>query len=430
MQSSPRNNSSTILQILISVLGLLLALTAAAFSGIAGLAGVFGEIVPLSESVGVITTAWVAALMAALAVPSLLYSILRLTNRTLTGPGGIIEKFNAFEVDNLLGYRLSWVLLFVWPLVLALGSVVAKNERIAWLLLPPMTLFGIGVPVWWIIENARRRLPSGSPQRGWGILNFTVFLSTPLMMIIEVVGFAIVILLAILAISSNPEWLSQIRGLAGRLGAVQNDPNNLIIVMRPFLRNPLVVYAVLAVLSGMAPLIEELFKPLALWALINRDITPAGGFAAGALCGGAFALVESLLNLTGPLSDTWSALVVARAGTAVLHTTTTALVGWGLASAWKDNAYLRLGFSYMLAIFLHGLWNGLSVITAYSSVFESPEQMPRWMQSAAPAAPFALITLVIVNLLLLWGGNRILQKESQSGSGLAVMPVENAPTSS
>lgn len=413
MQLTRWNKYSSLFQVLIGVLGLISA-ASAFLLGLLGLAGLFGEIIPPSEGLSALNLAWISALVAILGFISAAFGILGLMNRSLTDQKSILGSLGFNKHSHSLGFRLSWAMLLLWPLFLILGGIASRNPTIAWLLLPPINLLAIGIPVWWAIENARRHLPLGRPQRGWGLFNFTLFLSTPVVMVVELLGFGLVLFFVIVIIAGNPEWVSKMQVLISQLGAVQNNPDNMIVILRPVLSNPLILYLLLAVLSGLAPLVEELLKPLALWALSGRNLSPAGGFAAGALCGGAFALIESLLNLTTPAGDGWTSLVIARAGTAVLHTATSALVGWGLVCAWKNGAYVRLALAYLIAVIFHGLWNGLSVLSLYSSF--SNEQiflMPGWLQVAAPAVPLALIFLVVIHLSLLWGGNRILQKEAE-----------------
>lgn len=425
MQPSRWNKYSSLFQVLIGVMGLMSA-ASAFLLGLIGLAGLFGEIIPPAESLSALNLAWVSTLTAVLAFISATFGILGLMNKSFANQTDFPGSQKFINNNRSLGFRLSWALLLIWPLLLILGGIVAKTTAIAWLLLPPINLLGIGIPVWWVIENARRHLPLGRPQRGWGLINFTLFLSTPVVMVVELLGFGLVLFFVILIIAANPEWASKISVLISQLSAVQNNPDNLVVIIRPVLNNPLILYLMLAILSGLAPLVEELLKPLALWALSGRNLTPAGGFAAGALCGGAFALIESLLNLASPTGDGWTSLVIARAGTAVLHTATSALVGWGMVCAWKNAAYVRLALAYLIAVLFHGLWNGLGVLSLYSNLLDEQTLLPAWLQSMIPAVPFALVFLVVIHLLLLWGGNRILQKEAKSEQALSA-PVDLNP---
>ena len=36
-------------------------------------------------------------------------------------------------------------------------------------------------------------------------------------------------------------------------------------------------------------------------------------------------------------------------------------MGWGLAASWRDHRYARLPLIYLLAVGIHGLWNGLTL---------------------------------------------------------------------
>jgi len=83
----------------------------------------------------------------------------------------------------------------------------------------------------------------------------------------------------------------------------------------------------------LIPLLEELLKPLAIWILVWRKLTPVEGFVAGLICGSAFGLIESIGNLASISGSDWIIVVLGRTGTGLLHTVATGLVGWGLASA-------------------------------------------------------------------------------------------------
>ncbi len=137
---------------------------------------------------------------------------------------------------------------------------------------------------------------------------------------------------------------------------------------------------------------------MALWLLVGRRLTPAEGFAAGALCGGSFALLESLLSLASPTEQGWIVLAVGRAGTALLHITTSALIGWAMASAGRNKSYLLAFLVYLSSAGLHGLWNALSVFWGMSTLFENTAENSNMLARLAQAAPVAL---VIANFILI-----------------------------
>lgn len=404
MQSSERNDFPSILQAILSGLALLGCLAAAGLFAILGLAGMFGEVVPLSESAAVFILAWVAGFAALLTLPSLIYSGLQLTGRPQPG------RLKTF------GFPAASLLLLLWPLVLALGNTLIRVEQISWLVVPPLQILAVVIPIWWLIEVARRNLPGGSPQRAWGLFNFSIFISTPVAVVVEVIVFGLVLVLAVAFVLNRPDLQFELQRLAQQLQFLQNDPEEILALIQPFLQNPIAVFAILAVLSGLVPLIEELLKPLAMWFIAGHRLSPAEGFVAGALCGGAFALIESLLSVSGPVAEGWAFLLVGRAGTALLHITTSALIGWGLANAWQNEEYSRLGICYLLSVILHGLWNGLNVLTGLGSVLEPETSGLEWIPSFSTAAPIGLVVLVIILFLILWGGNRILRRDPRPAS--------------
>ncbi len=398
-----RNDLATILQLLVTGLGLIVSLVAAFFLAAFGLAGILGEVVPLDQAEPLFFMAWVAALMAVLALPSLAYSLMRVMNR----------EPRWLSTRGPFGFGSASLLFLLWPFVLLLGSQLQTIQQVAWLVMPPLQILAIGIPVWWLIEVARRKLPIRSPKRGWGIFNITMFVSTPTAIIVELGVLLLLAVLFIAAISLRPEWLQAVQQLAMRLNG-NPDPQELMTLLRPLLRNPFTVYGGMALIAGVIPMLEELIKPIALWPLAGRQITPAEGFAAGALCGGAFALLESLLNLATPLAEGWAGLMVGRSGTALLHITTTALMGWSLAYVWRHGTYIRLGVGYLLAAALHGMWNALSILPALDVVLENPPQSMQWLMRVAAIAPFGIAVLVIILFLLLWGGNQILRRQPEA----------------
>lgn len=396
-QSRPGRDLITIAQFIVSSFGLVFALLGAGLLLVFGLVALFSEVLDLASTASIFGMAWVSGLLAALALPSLVYSFRRMQGQDIQPPQPA---------------RMRWasLLLMVWPLALALGNQISAQGSLAWLLLPPLHLLAVGLPIWWLVELARQRLPAGSRQREWGVLNFSLLVTTPVVILVEIALFGALLIFFGIWLSGRPDLVTQLEILGQRIISSQPNPETILQLTRPYLQNPLVIFSILALLAGLVPLIEELLKPLALWALAGRRLTPAEGFAAGAICGGAFALLESLLSLSNPIQDGWAMLAVGRAGTGLLHIATTALVGWAMASAWQTGSYLRLGLAYLLAAGLHGLWNALSVLSAVGVLLENPPENLRWLTGFGQSAPFSILILVLVLFLLLWGGNRLLSK--------------------
>jgi hypothetical protein len=161
----------------------------------------------------------------------------------------------------------------------------------------------------------------------------------------------------------------------------------------------------------IVPLIEEALKPAGVWLLAGRRLTPAAGFAAGVLSGTGYALIESLLLSSGSGED-WAFLVFARIGTGTIHILTTGLVGWALALAWGENRYLRLGAVYLLAVSIHGLWNSLTLVTAFTNLTPAHTQLLSNSSIArlSQFAPYALVGIAGVSFLALIVCNRLLSR--------------------
>jgi hypothetical protein len=64
----------------------------------------------------------------------------------------------------------------------------------------------------------------------------------------------------------------------------------------------------------------------------------------------------------------WANLLFSRIGTALLHITTTGLMGWGIALAWQKRQYGRLFLIYLVSAFLHGAWNTCVMFYSFSAL--------------------------------------------------------------
>jgi len=123
------------------------------------------------------------------------------------------------------------------------------------------------------------------------------------------------------------------------------------------------------------------------------------------LSGAGFALCESMLYSN---AEDWSTVVAGRALSAVVHIMTTGLVGYALAVAWRKRSYLQLGFAYLLAVLIHGLWNGFALLNfSYSFIIEMPE-IPSIISTLALISPLVIGFLALeMFVYLLWSNYRL-----------------------
>src|SRR5512146_2062995 len=195
-----RRDTMTIAQLAVSGLGLVFSLLAAFGLAVFGIIGLTNPTVDQANITALFSVAWISLLAAALAVPSIVFSIQRLGGR-------------APALPHLNGFRLANILIFVWPLVLFLGNFISHQGSLAWLLLPPLQLLAVGLPVWWFLEIARRKLSVGSQQRGWGIVNLSIFITAPALMIIEILVLLALLVAVAIWISTQPALLNLLDNL-------------------------------------------------------------------------------------------------------------------------------------------------------------------------------------------------------------------------
>jgi hypothetical protein len=321
---------------------------------------------------------------------------------------GLSRAFGRPTVDTLPWLRRThpslWI--FAFPIVLAIGYGVVQLPVLSWIVLPPLHLLAVGIPVGWMLFLAVRELPLGSSQRLWGVFDSGLVLAPALITVLELLAALAFMLPVAIYIAGQPELVGKIMSLAETIQETPPSPDMLLEEFGPYLIRPAVLFGVLIFGAVVVPLIEELIKPIGVWLLAKRRLRPAAGFAAGALSGAGYALFESLALTSG--GQEWPALMVARVGTAAVHILTTAITGWALVQAWTQRRYVLLGLSYLTSVAIHGLWNGLTIYSAFTTLAEM-QNLPFEFPTAtglAMAAPTSLVALGMTSLGLLILFNR------------------------
>jgi hypothetical protein len=390
-----------------------------------GLVQVFGLQESSAESASFFLLAAGAGLSGLLLLPSAGYALRRLFDR----PYPLIEKLEAF-FRRL--FRPAWLILLL-PVVLLLGALVSRQAQLAWFALPVLHLLAVGLPLFWLVSLGRRGLPSGSNQRAWGVFGAGLILGPSLILVLEIAVLGIIFVLGMVYIASNPALAEELEMLAFRLSFARSAPEDIMHLLAPYLARPLVLFTVFTYTTVLVPLIEEVFKPVGVWLLAGRQLGPAEGFAAGLLSGTGYALFESLA-LSTMTGGNWTEVVISRIGTGLLHILTTGLTGWALALAWKEGRYLRLGLVYLGAVFLHGVWNSLALLTATASfsTVEVPSAIIRSNVTRAASAGLILLALVMFALLLVFNlalrRTQEQQRRSESLNGINLESDRSDPT--
>ena len=220
-----------------------------------------------------------------------------------------------------------------------------------------------------------------------------------------------ILVVAFFSLAGSPDAALRLNELGARMQSEALNPALLEEAGKFFINQPNFLLILMIFVAGIIPLVEELIKPLGIWFTSGRTTTPSTGWIAGLISGAAFAMVESLgvsANFTG---DEWVALSIQRAGTGLLHITTTALVGWGLACAWQKGEHWKLAVSFVAAVGLHCAWNAFAVLMGIHPFLDTFVQarpdftwLPGWL------APAALIQISAGMVLILFGMNLHLRR--------------------
>jgi RsiW-degrading membrane proteinase PrsW (M82 family) len=319
-----------------------------------------------------------------------------------------------FALLNLMGRRpvstlpawfprqgvLLFLLLIVEPLVLLAGQALSTSTSpIAWLLMPPLHLLALTVPVIWLVHLGCYGLSMGSPQRKWGIFASGLALGPGIIISLEIAAGIVMVLGLVALLAAQPGLLETLQQL---IEQVSDDPSippeQISTLLLPYFQKPVTLYAVMAFLTVVAPLLEEMLKPIGVWLLAGRGLTGVEGFTAGVLCGAGFALMENLGYSAAGLGS-WAAIAMARSGTAVMHITTSAMVGWALAATWRDGRYLRIAAVYLVAVIIHGLWNGITIsLSLLGSQFSGALSDVVTLQVIAAAGLGLLMLILLVSM--------------------------------
>jgi hypothetical protein len=386
-------------QFALSVIAGLLLFGAFLFSGLALSLGT------ASLSTSQLTSAWMyswgMALAAFMMVPSAIFSGRRLFGSARPDDGSWHRYL-----------RLSWV----FPLVILLGYVVERGPSVARVTLPIIHVLANTAGVFWILHLLGRRLRWGGSQRFWGGFTSGLAFVPPITFLIEIMILIALVLLWVFILHFQPDLQDELANLLDRISRSTVSPVILQRILGRVLAQPGVAATGLIYISVLIPVVEEILKPLGVWILLGRKLSPRAGFALGATAGAGYALFE---NLTiGAYAEGWTLVAVSRLGTAALHIFASGLVGWGLSSAVTEKRYLRLAGALLAAISLHGVWNGLNILDV---LVDFPELQGALSPFGYFFAAYSPAGLVLIGLGCLGGillaGRRLGKDDIMAGSG-------------
>jgi hypothetical protein len=397
-----RTDWLSVAQFALSALAIFFLWGSAATLGALAVTDRLGVVTSLNGAAPATLLAAVSLVTGCLLLPSVYFAFRRIIGRPVIKVGG-----------RWLRWLRPGVWIFLLPVVLLLGYWVSAIPSLSWIMLPPLHVLAIGLPVYWLVHLAVRGLPLGHPQRLWGVLGSGLLMGPAFILVLEMGALMLYGIIALMALMSQPQTIDQLNVLVQHLQATPDAaPDLLMNFFQPYLTQPAVVFGAFSFAAVIVPLIEELFKPIGVWLLAGRGLTPAAGFAAGAISGAGYALFESL-SLTAD-GASWVFIVVARFGTDIIHILTAGLTGWALALAWRERRYFLLAVTYLCAVAIHGLWNGLTVFSTFAALaaLQSHAASSQLIERVGVVTPYGLIFLAVGGFTVLLLCNRSLREGS------------------
>lgn len=384
---------SSLALLLGAALGVALFVTSGLSSLVMGIVTAAGDGFASLAALPYFSGAWASALFAALLLPGAVLAFLSLRGKQ--------PRLNLARYE-----RLPLILLLCVPVLLVIGAAALKVPPLALLVVPPVQLMVLCAVFLFFFSLGVNGLRAGTPLRQWGTAAFGLLAVPFITILLELVVLVIVVILFALWASQQPELMAQITRLTEGLTEAAPNMEALQEMLAPLIASPAVAFTILALAAGIVPLIEELIKPLAVWLLAIKGLTPSEGFVYGMISGLCFAVFESALMLANAASaDSWVMVVLARCGTGLLHMTTAGLTGAAIANLRAPGGWLKLAAAFILAVGLHGLWNLFGAASGLLAL--KPENST--LMALGTAAPYFIGALMAFMTALLVLINRRLR---------------------
>lgn len=355
------------LSVLQLVLGTLVFLTALL------LAGLFlstANAVDASARLPILSLAWLAGLGALVSLPPLGLAARRLAGKPLPPP----QQSSASPQTALR-------LMLLWPMVMLAGYLAAATPA-AEAALAALGLLGLALPLAAAYAWLLRGLRPDSAQRAWGAFSFGYGPGLIIILVLESIFVLIGLVGGAFMLSLSPQWMERLMEIASKAA----DPTTLDLPgltrqAQELLANPALQAIGMFFVAFLMPLVEELFKPLAVWGVLKRGLSARSGFQLGMLSGAVFGFIESgvaISQFNTPIG--WTSGVVLRAATAILHLMLSALVGYGIGAA-VERGSGRFFFKTLTAsVGLHGLWNAAAIVVGFNEL-TGGGQPPVWVSA-------------------------------------------------
>jgi hypothetical protein len=288
----------------------------------------------------------------------------------------------------------------------------------------PAHFLAAGGPILVSISLVLQQLPAFSLRRIWGQFLGGLWLVPPIVLALELLALIPFILAAAIVLASFPEGMR----LLDQLGELSEmPPDRWMPVLEGFLSQPLLLVLIGLFIALVVPILEEIWKSISIWPILGRRIHRLDGFLGGVLGGAGYALTETLL--LGSPGEEWVLAMLSRSGTSMVHALTAGLTGWGLVEGFRHRKWGLLVRNFVLAVGLHGLWNGAALVAGLSIVnqeFQTP--LPEGITVALSLGATLVVVLVAIGCFLgLIGVSRRLAldvRQAEGGAGSSEEALE------
>jgi RsiW-degrading membrane proteinase PrsW (M82 family) len=229
----------------------------------------------------------------------------------------------------------------LFPLLLIAIKKWEYSDAIPDWLFSLLVFLAIALPIVWMLRIVSGKLWGKHSGRDASMFTWSVGMSTPFIMIVQMLLVIFLIIVVVLAVIDIPP----ITGMDS---------------IEALIQDPSIIFSVFLIITIVAPVTEELFKTLAIWPLMGLRISTREGYVAGLMSGAAFALFEGAMyavQATMLQDNDWVFFILGRLGGSLLHTFNGGLIGWAVAKTWQDKKVYRALIAYLLAMSVHALWN-------------------------------------------------------------------------
>ncbi|NMB62465.1 MAG: PrsW family intramembrane metalloprotease, partial [Chloroflexi bacterium] len=230
-------------------------------------------------------------------------------------------------------------------------------------------------------------------------------------LLFEMIVIALVIAGVLLYLSTQPQIRQWMDSFSLPQNLSQLDIHLIERYARTLLRTPIFLVIVFLLVGLVLPLIEEILKPIAIWTLHRRSISPAEGFILGLYFGAAFALVESGGMIIQLGMGSWVTSTLLRAATGLLHITCSGLVGYAYARFMQLERKISAAIPLLIAVALHGTWNTVAVLSSLGSLSAEIGMSGFFSPIWDHVFSALMVLLWLTAFSILWKMNKKLQKD-------------------